>query len=221
MSATWLSAARFLRPATALALLAGIIGFWASTPMALATGSDVVKVEEEWELVVEQPDLETVAPQVTCIISPHSHANALFAAFNVNHKSYPSWVPGGLQLQLWNGDAPISGFNFPNNNQLNTAAEVVRWTQTMTLTGSNLKFEVKSGSSTTWGTFGGQGYLTATVDSPVENLNNYSPDVSTSNSGISYGANRVTSLKIKKVKFTTSNGDVVEDDTDRVVHELQ
>lgn len=220
MSATWISAARFMRPATAFALLAGVVGLLASTPSAIAADSDIVKVEEEWELVVKQPDTETVAPQVTCIISPHGHANGLFAAFNVNHKSYPSWVPGGLQLQLWNGDSPISGFNFPQNDQLDTADEVVRWTQTMNVTGSNLKFEIKNGSSTTWGSFGGQGYLTATVESPVEDLNNYSPDVSTANSGISYGANRVTSLKLKKVKVTTRNGDTVVDDTVRVVHQL-
>jgi hypothetical protein len=220
MFATWIRAARFVRPATAFALLAGIAcTFGLALTGAVAADTDIVKVEEDWELVVKQPDLTTVSPQVTCIISPHGNADGLFAAFNLNHKSYPTWEPGGLQLQLWNGSTPMTGYNFPRNELLNTADEVVRWTQSMAVTGPLLKFEIKNGSSTTWGSFGGQGFLTASVEAAVENLNNYSPNVSTTNSGISYAANRVTSLKLLKVRAHNRLGTVVEDDDVKVVFE--
>jgi hypothetical protein len=219
MYATRLSAARFVRPAFAIALLAGIgSSVVPGANLALSAETDIVRVEEDWELVVKQPDVETVSPQVTCIISPHGHANGLFAAFNLNHKSYPAWEPGGLQLQLWNADLALAGFNFPRHDLLNTADERVTWTQTMELQGALLKFEIVNGDSTTWGKFGGQGYLRATVASPVESLNGYSADVSVANSGISYAANRVTSLKVLKVRGYNAHGDMAEDSTVKVVY---
>jgi len=220
MSATWFSSARPVRPAPAFALLAGIAcSFAFALSTAVAADTDIVRIEEDWELVVKQPDVTTVSPQVTCVISPFAHANGLFAAFNLNHKSYPVWEPGGLQLQLWNGDAPMTGYNFPQNHLLNSADESVTWTQTMEVQGGQLKFEVVNGDSSTWGKFGGQGYLRATVTSPVEDLNNYSSDVTVANSGISYAANRVTSLKLLKVRAHNRRGDVVEDSAAKVVFE--
>ena len=219
MFAKWFNTARCVRSARACAVLAGIacVFSWAAAS-TLAANTDIVRVEEKWELVVKQPDTTTVSPQVTCIISPHGHADGLFAAFNLNHKSYPTWVPGGLQLQLWNGDAPIAGYNFPHDELLNTSDEVVRWTQSMELVGTQLKFEILRGHSTTWGDFGGQGYLRAYVESPVQDLNNYSSDISVANSGISYAANRVTSLKLLRVRAYNRNGDLAEDSTVKVVY---
>jgi hypothetical protein len=218
MYATRLSAARFARPAFVIALLAGIATLTGPTAtIALSADSDLVRVEEDWELIVKEPDLETVSPQVTCIISPHGHVNGLFAAFNINHKTHPAWEPGGLQLQLWNGDVSVAGYNFPRHDLLNTVDERITWTQSVEVQGGQLKFEVVNGDSNTWGKFGGQGYLRATIDSPVENLNSYSSAVSVANSGISYAANRVTSLKLLKVRGYNQQGDVFQDNTVKVV----
>ena len=53
----------------------------------------------------------------------------------------------------------------------------------------------------------------------LENLNSYHPTVSVGNSGISYAANRVQSLVLKRVRVTTSEGEVLEDSTARPVHQ--
>ena len=66
------------------------------------------------------------------------------------------------------------------------------------------------GSSATWGNFGGQGYLKASVDTALANLNGYSPTVSVENSGISYAANRVQSLVLRRVRLRTSTGEMQE-----------
>jgi hypothetical protein len=101
------------------------------------------------------------------------------------------------------------------------ADEVVRWTQAMQLDGNVLVFEVVDGSSTTWGSFGGEGYLRATVDTDLPHLNGYAPEASVNGSGVGFAANRVHHLVLKRVRVFLSNGEVLEDSTERVVFSQQ
>jgi hypothetical protein len=88
----------------------------------------------------------------------------------------------------------------------------------MEIAGSFLLFEITNGSSTTWGSFGGQGYLKASVPTTLANLNTYNPDVSVQNSGVSYAANRVESLTLKGVRLFLSTEEQLNDTTSRIVY---
>ena len=140
-------------------------------------------------------------------------------AFDLNHQSLPDYVAGGLQLQIWDYECDLDHRRFPNSGVLNQADEVVRWTQMMELDDGLLKFEVIGGSSSTWGGFGGQGYLRTSTQTNLSNLNAYTPDVTTKQSGAGYAANRVKLLVLKRVRLITSEGEVFEDTTARVVHQ--
>ena len=178
----------------------------------------IVRVEEDWELVVGSPDASSDAPQITCVISPAGNLQGLHAALEINAQTLPVYASGGLQLQVWEGERALGERKFPNGAVFSTEGETVRWTQSMELSGGNLVFEVLAGSSTTWGAFGGQGYLKATVASALANLNGYSPAVSAGNSAVGYAGNRVRSLVLKRVRVFTSTGEEIEHATDRVVH---
>ena len=56
---------------------------------------------------------------------------------------------------------------------------------------------------------------------PSVRLNEYSPDTSAEHSGVGYAGNRVQSLVLKRVRLLLDTGDVVEDNTERVVHSQQ
>jgi hypothetical protein len=191
--------------------------------VALATGvawgqsPTVVRVEEDWEMVVAEPDVDSDAPQVTCMISPLAEGRPLYASLELNHHTLPDYVPGGLQLQVWNGDQAVAVHTSPITALLQTPNELVKWTQCMEVNGGNLIIEVINGSSTTWGSFGGQGYLQAIVASTLSDLNSYRPQVSIANSSVGFAANRVQSLVLKRVRYKMSNGQVWEDATPRVV----
>ena len=185
---------------------------------AQSSSVSVVRVEEDWELYVGEPDANSIGPQVSVTISPFSHLNGWHAVFELNHQSLPKFVAGGLQLQIWNGETPSESRKFPSANLFATPEEVVKWTQTMTVNGALLTFEVENGSSTTWGSFGGQGYLRHSTPAAVKNLNDYSPEVSVSNSGAGYAGNRVKLLVLRSVRYELSNGQIVEDTTVRVAH---
>lgn len=189
---------------------------WA-TIAAAQDSETIVRVEEDWELVVATPDTDSDGPQLACVISPVGDLNSVYATFELNHQSLPSYVPGGLQLQVWNGETPVNHHKYPTEAVLSNPGETVRWTQSVEVVEGGLTFEVTNGSSTTWGTFGGQGYLKATVSASLANLNGYSPAVSVENSGVSYAANRVESLTLRSVRVFTAAGEVQEDATVRPV----
>jgi hypothetical protein len=178
----------------------------------------IVKVEEDWELRVLNPDPNVGGPQVTCAVSPTSDIRSVYAVFEVNHRSEPDFVPGGLQLQVWNGDRLLSVKNYPKSELLSCPGETVRWTQQVRLTDGSLVFEIHKGTSTTWGPFGGQGYLKAITGTSLTTLAAYHPAVSIEHSGIGFAANRVASLVLRKVRYYAADGTVYESAEPRTVY---
>jgi hypothetical protein len=145
----------------------------------------------------------------------------LYATLELNHRTLPEFERGGMQLQVWSSAYNLANNPYPQNQILSTAGETVTWTMSMQLQGDNIAFEVKNGHSTTWGDFGGQGYLYSSQACSLDNLNTYRADDSVENSGVGFAANRVQSLILKRVRYLLSNGEVFTDDTQRVVHQLQ
>jgi hypothetical protein len=178
----------------------------------------VVRVEEDWELVVATPDANSAAPQVTCVISPTPDVDSLHAAFELNHHSQPEFTPGGLQLQVWNDETLMTAASAPTESVLSNHHETIRWTQAMQLGEGGLTFEIIAGSSITWGDFGEGEALRASSATSLTNLNGYRPTTSVEQSGIGYAANRVVTLSLKRVRVTLQDGTVLEDATERVVH---
>ena len=198
------------------ALAAMLINAWTATCEA----QNVVRVEEDWELVVATPDPNQNAPQITSTISPLGNISGVHCVFELNQQTLNSYLAGGLQLQAWNGAESLAGKTTVAAAMLATPGETVTWTQVMDLNGCELFFSVVNGHGATWGEFGSTGQLKVTVNTNLTSLNAYNPAVSVANSAVGYGANRVASLKIKRVRLITANGEQVEDQTERVVHDI-
>lgn len=181
----------------------------------------IVQVEEDWELVVATPVGNQSGPQITCVMSPECECHNTHFTFEINHLDLPEFVAGGLQVQHWNGDIAVHAHRHPSDTSiLNTPNETIRWTQRLILSDSSLTFDVVNGTSTTWGAFGSQGYMRLVVSTEHDNLNNYDPNLTVSSSGIGFASNRVESLVLREVRWTTSDGQVLVDSTPRVIHQL-
>ena len=202
------------------AVVAAAVGFLllSGFSTAFAQAPSVVRVEEDWELVVSDPFADSAAPQVTCVISPVGHLNWHHVAFELNHQSVASFVPGGMQLVVWHGETMDHTHKHPSSAVMSTDNETVRWTQALNLSAGVLRFEVVGGTSTTWGSFGGSGQLRHSESTLLTSLDGYSPDVSVANSGVGFAGNRVSSLVLKEVRVYLSDGTQVVDSTPRVVH---
>ena len=170
----------------------------------------VLRVEEDWELQVGDPDPNVTAPQVTTAISPANDLSGVYAIFNLNHQALDEFAPGGMQLQVWNGETPVSHYRLHPQEVLSDSDELVQWTQVMELTNNGLVFRIENGHSQTWGDFGGSSLLTERVATTLSNLNGYNPQQSVDNSGTVFAANRVRSLVLKRVRVDTSDGQQFE-----------
>jgi hypothetical protein len=180
--------------------------------------SDVVRVEQDWKLVVTTPDVNSCGPQVSTVMSPFGHVQWRYMTFEINHQSVPNFVAGGVQLQTWWGETPTGSHKFPNPAVMSVDNETVQWTQSMEINSGSLTFEITDGSSITWGNFGGQGYLKATETTYLNNLNGYSSNVSVDNSGVSFAANLVETLVLQRVRVFTANGQMQEDANPHVIY---
>lgn len=206
---------------TARASVAGACLALLTAPAAwgAAGGYDpVVRVEEDWELVLNEPNNNATSPQFHTIMSPNPDLDSYYAQVTWNYRETPGFASGGIQLQSWVGDTRMTR-RTAEYGRLSTVAETVTWTQTLELKSGVLSFDVTDGRSTTWGTFGRD--LRLDDSSSLSSLDGYDPQASVENSWISYGSNRVESLVIKRVRRVHASGQVDTDNEPKVVFELE
>ena len=196
---------RIVKPLYALAAFA-LVAWFSSAGYAF----EIVAIEEHWELSLGQPDTGSSSPQVSMVMSPNGHLYGQFFVFTLNHHSVPEWIPGGLQVQYWNGENVVETKVGPQEGMLLNADEVITWVQRTAISGGQLTFEIKSGSSATWGGFGDAGHLKFGVSTSLSNLNSYWPGLSIEGSGVSFGGNRVKHLTLTKLRWFDATGQVYE-----------
>ncbi len=176
----------------------------------VGTAYDVIKVEETWELTIGDPSIELNAPQVTMCMSPYANSTSEYFALTLNFRTQPDYVPGGMQLSVYNDESLTSFVHAPIGGSLDQGTETVQWTQTMTLSDGLVTFDLANGTSSSWGSFGGPGWLRQSIRTGGQNLNGYRPAVSLAESEIGYAGNRVASLTLKRIRWYASNGKVYE-----------
>ncbi len=171
----------------------------------------VISVEEHWELRLAEPDPDRSAPQTTMVMSPTGDVNSLHFLFTLNHNTVPDYAPGGMQVQLWDGQQFVRSNTAHDGTALDRSEEVVTWTQKISLLSGNLSFQICDGTSETWGNFGGND-LSLTTSTSLTSLNSYRPSVSLSESQVGYAQNRVGSLTLTKLIWVTEDGQTHEQD---------
>lgn len=177
---------------------------------------DLVTIEEDWELIVTEPDAALGAPHIGTIMTPFEDAGDFYLTFVVNHRFNPSFSAGGMELQLWYQGQQLGWQTF-GEGLMSTPNEKVKWTQRLELKESKLRFSVVKGTSTTWGDFGAGESMHLELVTTLTDLNDYHPNVSAENSGVVFASNRVGSLSLKRVRGYDKNGVLVLQDTDPVV----
>ena len=223
MSGLYLRQMRRSVGSAALGLTAGALffAFPAGSPAdggaAAMFPEPVVHVEEDWMLVLNEPDGSVDSPQFHTIMSPFGDADSFYAQVLWNYRETPNFTSGGVQLQSYEGESLIRRRSM-EYGQLSTSAESITWTQSLTTDGVALSFDVSDGESTTWGTFGKD--MRISSDANLPDLSGYSPDVSAHESCVTYGSNRVNVLVITEVRYYGASGLLGVDNTPRVVFQL-
>lgn len=181
-------------------------------------GSPVLRVEEDWVLVLNVPGESKESPQFHTIMSPLPHLDSMYFQVNWNYRENPEYEPGGLEITCWEGDS-LRTHQSMRDEQLSTYAETITWTQRLVTDGELISFQIVNGQSTTWGPFGG---MTLDRAFPMRDLDRYNPNLSAGNSLITYGSNRVNLLVLAEVRMYDADGQLVKRDTmPRVIYEAE
>lgn len=185
-------------------------------PAAAAAGID--RVEEDWELVIESPDLIAEGPQLTTSMSPTGDIEGLFVAFNLNYRGQSPYRSGGLEVVAFNGEVAMA-VSTQGSGLLSTDGEQLTWTQQLRVSGGTLSYQIVGGESTTWGKFGqGSGTnLGVTTAAGLSTLDAYDPAVSVARSGAGWQPNRVRSMTLVRVRYYAGGQLVALDETARPV----
>jgi hypothetical protein len=191
----------------------------ASALLTITTGATLAEtppvpdqVEEDWQLVIGNPDVSGNGPQITTCMSPVADSTAPFVAFDLDYREFPIYQPGGMQIQVWSGNnvqatSSLSGLLF------NTPGETITWTQRMKVANGTINYQIVNGQSVTWGNFGqGNGQLTVSYNTSATSMAGYSPGLSVANSGVTWESNLVTSLTLVQVRYY-ANGQLIATDT--------
>ena len=169
----------------------------------------VVRVDEDWELQVLEPDEQLNSPQITTALLPLGPTSSTIFFLDINHGSAPDYSAGGLQLRVDQNGEGRESKRMLAGQKLNQTSETVTWTQVLLQQGNKLKFGVVSGQGQTWNFFGGsESFIDVTAQ--TGSLDAYRPTDSLSNSGAVYAGNRIASLKLLRVRLFNSLGQMVE-----------
>lgn len=171
------------------------------------------EIQEDWQLVVGSADVTGVGPQITTVMSPTANLSDPFVAYDMNYREYPSFQPGGMQLQVWT-DNKVTTTSSQESDQFQTDNETVTWTQKIKISSGSIKCSVANGQSTTWGRFGqsDDNNFNVSYSTGLTSLSGYDPAFSVKNSGASWESDRVTTLKLIQVRYY-SNGNLYYTDT--------
>jgi len=184
----------------------------------------VIRVEEDWFLEIIEPAYDETSPQITNTISPAPNLDCKFGLFEINHGTQPDYRDGGLELQIWDRDQRVNYRRHSNTNRLSYRNEVIRYTIAMSIQDAfgdskRLRFDVKNGSSQTWGTFGSSESIGCSIPTTREDLRGYSPKFSVDNSKVGYASFRVRKYALVAVRYYDSQGLVRTDTTERIAHQ--
>jgi hypothetical protein len=198
--------------------VAGLVSSMTILAPAVWAQDPIIRVEEDWALLLNEPDNGVVAPQFHTVMSPVCNLDAHYALVTWNYRvdySYEGeFAPGGLQLQAWNGEDRLRRVSI-GEAELSKAPEFITWTQRLDTNGVQLNFEIFEGEGASWGWFGDEMRITSEAAYP--NLDEYCTDTSAGNSWITFGSNRVDGLAIMQVRRYSANGLVSVDSTPRIV----
>jgi hypothetical protein len=172
---------------------------------------NITRVEEDWELVLNDPANDITAPQFHTVMCARGSTSSVYAQVLWNYREQPDFRAGGLQLEAWDNDYQLDLLPVYEQS-LSRDRETITWTQRLETNGSQLIFKLLDGRSISWGYFGGS-TMTVDLKESLPHLNHYSSAASKANSCVTFGLNRVSLLRILRVRKYDASGLVTEDNT--------
>ena len=189
-----------------LILMTAAAAFTARPASAADPSAPVYKVEEDWELVVIEPDALNFSPQVNLFISPLSEAESQYFQLQLNYAAENDFSGGGFRVAALATDTVVDQARSATSGALSHNQDNIAWTNVMAVINNEFLFAVKNGTSLAWGNFGGPEYLVRMPAGAVVDLSGYDYANSASTAEVSFGKNRVSKLVLHRVRLYKTDG---------------
>jgi hypothetical protein len=176
--------------------------------LCYADSPSIWKVEEDWELVINEPEDNTNSPQVTFFMTPSADLDQTYFQLQMNYEADEVYTAGGFHVAAVRGEEILDEARSHNQSLLTVDGDVIRWTTVTAVVNNKLLFAVKDGHCASWGDFGGPEYLVEMPAHSIQDLSNYSHAQSETTIDIGFGGNRVDSVRLRKIRLFHNNGTV-------------
>ncbi len=174
---------------------------------AVAAEPRIYLIEEDWELIVNEPDPICNSPQITFFTSPTPSESDYFQ-LQMNYAADDDYSSGGFHVAAVRNDNIIDEARSVTRRTLSTDGDLIRWTNVMAVFDNKIFFAVDNGDGLEWGSFGGPDYLVEMPAEGLHSLSGYTPQKSLDQVDIGFGANRVESLILKRVRLVYTDGHI-------------
>ena len=179
-------------------------------PTCDAQESEIYRIEEDWQLVLNEPDAVNVSPQITFFTSPCVNADDCYFQLQMNYAADDGFFKGGFHVSAVDHEQVVDEERSSTQTVLSKDGDTVRWTNVMAvISNSKVMFAIKNGHGQDWGEFGGPDYLVELKGHPTTDLSEYHPNQSIESVDIGFGANRVASLTLVEVRAYYPDGRIV------------
>lgn len=169
-------------------------------------GEPWVRIEEDWELVINEPDQLVNCPQLTIYLTPDFERSDMYFQLQLNHAADANFSGGGFRVSALQNEWSVDEARSLTRALLSVDDDVVRWTSVMAVHNGEVLFAIKNGSCQSWGTFGGPEYLLRMPAEGLQDLSRYTPVQSAEDVDVGFGSNRVQSLILKRVRAYREDG---------------
>jgi hypothetical protein len=126
----------------------------------------------------------------------------------MNYAAEDAYSSGGFRVGAFCNEVPVDEERSRIRQTLAWEQDLIKWTSAMAIFNGKLMFAVKDGHGLQWGNFGGPEYLVEMDDLGLRTLQAYTPEKSLQSVDIGFGANRVSSIRLKTVRLTYTDGQV-------------
>ncbi|WP_372721502.1 hypothetical protein [Novipirellula sp.] len=190
-------------------MIGGILTL-AVAPAADCSAEDVAifKIEEDWEMVLNEPDPINHSPQVTFFTTPTDDPSRYFQ-LQLNHAVDAQFSGGGFHVAAVENDHILDEARSETRVALSSDGDHVRWTSILATVEDQTLFAIKNGHASQWGDFGGPDFLVRMNSDASLGLSQYHPQKSLDAVDIGFGANRVASITLLEVRVFYVDGTVV------------
>ncbi len=180
-----------------------------AVPTCTADEAAIYKIEEDWEMVINEPDSITNSPQITFFTSPSVNLDQAYFQLQMNYAADTGFSSGGFHVAAVHDHTIIDEARSDTRSVLSADGDRIRWTSVMAVIHEKVLFAVKDGYGQVWGQFGGPDYLVKIVPSPVPDLSEYHPQHSLDSVDVGFGANRVESVTLREVRVFYTDGRMI------------